>query len=120
MWTATGTRKVAEAFLNFLYTPRGAGDRGEGFLSPARSGRSLAKYKSQFPNIPLATIDGDFGGWAKAQATHFADGGVFDQIYQPGQMTRRVAIASSSAELPKPAACAARLRAVAWGSRFSI
>jgi sulfate transport system substrate-binding protein len=45
----------------------------------------LAKYKSQFPSLSLTTIDGDFGGWTKAQATHFADGGIFDQIYQPGR-----------------------------------
>jgi sulfate transport system substrate-binding protein len=44
-----------------------------------------AKYKSQFPAIKLSTIDGDFGGWDKAQKTHFGDGGVFDQVYQPGR-----------------------------------
>jgi ABC-type sulfate transport system substrate-binding protein len=45
----------------------------------------LAKYKSQFPSLSQSTIDGDFGGWAKAQQIHFADGRVFDQIYQPGR-----------------------------------
>ena len=75
------------SFPQFPLHAGGAGDRGQGFLSSPRSGGVLAKYKSQFPNIPLATIDGDFGGWDKAQATHFADGGVFDQIYQPGQMS---------------------------------
>jgi sulfate/thiosulfate transport system substrate-binding protein len=79
-----GTRKVAEAFLNFLYTPVAQDIEGRDFYRP-RNPEILAKYKSQFPNIPLATIDGDFGGWDKAQATHFADGGVFDQIYQPGK-----------------------------------
>ena len=79
-----GTRKVAEAFLNFLYTPAAQDIEGKDFYRP-RNPEILAKYKNQFPNIPLATIDGDFGGWDKAQATHFADGGVFDQIYQPGK-----------------------------------
>jgi len=44
----------------------------------------MAKYAAKFPNIPMATIDADFGGWTKAQATHFDDGGVFDQVYKPG------------------------------------
>src|SRR5580704_11127692 len=78
-----GSRKVAEAFLNFLYTPQAQDIEGKDFYRP-RDPQAAAKYKGQFPNIPLATIDGDFGGWDKAQATHFADGGVFDQIYQPG------------------------------------
>jgi sulfate transport system substrate-binding protein len=78
------TRAVAEAFLKFLYTPGAQEIEGKDFYRP-RNPEILAKYRSQFPNIPLATIDGDFGGWAKAQATHFGDGGVFDQIYQPGK-----------------------------------
>jgi sulfate/thiosulfate transport system substrate-binding protein len=79
-----GTRKVAEAFLNFLYTPQAQEIEAKDFYRP-RNGEILAKYKGQFPDIALATIDGDFGGWGKAQATHFADGGIFDQIYKPGQ-----------------------------------
>ena len=79
-----GTRKVAEAFLNYLYTPEAQLIEAKDFYRP-RDPAAAAKYKSQFPNIPLATIDGDFGGWDKAQAVHFADGGVFDQIYQPGK-----------------------------------
>jgi sulfate/thiosulfate-binding protein len=78
------TRAVAEAFLKFLYTPAAQEIEGKDFYRP-RNPEILAKYKSQFPDIPLATIDGDFGGWGKAQATHFGDGGVFDQIYQPGK-----------------------------------
>src|SRR6201995_1666269 len=78
------TRAVAEAFLNFLYSPAAQEIEAKDFYRP-RNPEILAKYRSQFPNIPLATIDGDFGGWAKAQATHFGDGGVFDQIYQPGK-----------------------------------
>ena len=74
------TRAVAEAFLNYLYTPAAQEIEAKDFYRP-RNAEVLAKYKSQFPSIPLATIEGDFGGWAKAQQTHFADGGVFDQIY---------------------------------------
>ena len=78
------SRAAAEAFVKFLYTPAAQEIEAKDFYRP-RNPEILAKYKGQFPNIPLATIDGDFGGWAKAQATHFADGGVFDQIYQPGK-----------------------------------
>jgi sulfate/thiosulfate-binding protein len=78
------TRAPAEAFLKFLYTPAAQEIEARDFYRP-RSAEILAKYKAQFPAIPLATIDGDFGGWIKAQATHFGDGGVFDQIYQPGK-----------------------------------
>jgi len=79
-----GTRKVAEAFLNYLYTPEAQDIEARDFYRP-RDPAAAAKYKSQFPNIPLATVETDFGGWDKAQAVHFADGGVFDQIYQPGK-----------------------------------
>jgi sulfate/thiosulfate-binding protein len=78
------TRAAAEAFVKFLYTPQAQEIEAKDFYRP-RNPEAAAKYKSQFPNIPLATIDGDFGGWPKAQATHFGDGGVFDQIYQPGK-----------------------------------
>jgi sulfate/thiosulfate transport system substrate-binding protein len=78
------TRAVAEAFLNYLYTPEAQEIEARDFYRP-RDPAAAAKYKIQFPNIPLATIDADFGGWGKAQATHFADGGVFDQIYAPGK-----------------------------------
>ncbi len=77
-------RKVAEAFVNYLYTPEAQEIEAKDFYRP-RNPAILAKYKANFPNIPLASIDTDFGGWAKAQQTHFADGGVFDQIYQPGK-----------------------------------
>jgi sulfate transport system substrate-binding protein len=78
------TRAAAEAFLKFLYTPQAQEIEAKDFYRP-RNPEILAKYKSQFPAIPLATVDGDFGGWAKAQSAHFGDGGVFDQIYQPGK-----------------------------------
>jgi sulfate transport system substrate-binding protein len=79
-----GTRKAAEAFLNYLYTPEAQEIEAKNFYRP-RDPAVLAKYQKQFPPIALTTIDGDFGGWTKAQATHFADGGIFDQIYQPGK-----------------------------------
>src|ERR1700761_5626716 len=78
------SRAAAEAFVKFLYTPQAQEIEAKNFYRP-RNPEILAKYGKQFPNIPLATIDGDFGGWAKAQSTHFGDGGVFDQIYQPGK-----------------------------------
>ena len=71
-----GTREVAEAYLEYLYTPRRPGDRGEELLSPASTARSPPKYAEQFPKLKLFTIDDVFGGWTKAQKTHFADGGI--------------------------------------------
>ena len=79
-----GTRKAAEAYLRYLYTQEAQEIEAKNFYRP-RDPQVLAKYRKQFPDIALSTVDGDFGGWAKAQATHFADGGVFDQIYQPGK-----------------------------------
>jgi len=78
------SRAAAEAFVKFLYTPAAQEIEAKDFYRP-RNQEIAAKYKGQFPAIPLATVDGDFGGWAKAQSTHFGDGGVFDQIYQPGK-----------------------------------
>ena len=78
------SRAAAEAFVKFLYTPQAQEIEAKDFYRP-RNPEILAKYKNQFPTIPLATVDGDFGGWIKAQATHFADGGTFDKIYQPGK-----------------------------------
>jgi sulfate transport system substrate-binding protein len=76
------TTEVAEAYLNYLYSDEGQDIAGRNFYRP-RSAAAVAKYASQFPTLKLATVDAVFGGWQKAQATHFADGGVFDQIYQP-------------------------------------
>ena len=78
-----GTRKVAEAYLNFLYSPQGQEIAGRNFYRP-RLPEVAKKYVKQFPQITLITIDEEFGGWKKAQQKHFADGGIFDQIYQPG------------------------------------
>jgi sulfate transport system substrate-binding protein len=79
-----GTRKVAEAYLRFLYTPEGQEIAAKNFYRPTDPAVA-AKYKSQFPEIPMVTIDDTFGGWQEAQKKHFADGGIFDQIYRPGQ-----------------------------------
>jgi sulfate transport system substrate-binding protein len=75
-----GTRKVAQAYLDYLYTPAAQEIIAKNFYRPVDK-TVLAKYASQFPKITLVTIDEQFGGWQKAQKTHFADGGVFDQIY---------------------------------------
>jgi sulfate transport system substrate-binding protein len=75
-----GTRKVAEAYLNYLYSPEGQEIAARNFYRP-RDAAVAAKYAKQFPKISLFTIDDVFGGWTKAQKEHFADGGVFDQIY---------------------------------------
>jgi len=77
-----GTQAVAEAYLKFLYTPASQAIEAQNYYRP-RSAEVAAKYAAQFPTLKLFTIDDTFGGWAKAQSTHFADGGVFDQIYQP-------------------------------------
>lgn len=77
-----GTRKVAEAYLNYLYSPEGQQIAGKNFYRP-RDPAIAAQYAGQFAKVNLFTIDDTFGGWQKAQKTHFADGGVFDQIYQP-------------------------------------
>ncbi len=79
-----GTRKVAEAYLQFLYTPQAQEIEAKNYYRP-RDPAVAARYAKQFPKLRLYTIDEDFGGWARAQTTHFADGGVFDQIYKPGQ-----------------------------------
>jgi sulfate/thiosulfate transport system substrate-binding protein len=77
-----GTRAVAEAYLNFLYSDEGQEIAARNFYRP-RSTRVAAKYADKFPKVELVTIDEGFGGWKKAQKAHFDDGGVFDQIYQP-------------------------------------
>lgn len=79
-----GTRSVAQAYLEYLYTPEGQEIAAKNYYRP-RLESVAKKYASTFPKIKLVTIDEVFGGWQKAQKTHFADGGVFDQIYQPNQ-----------------------------------
>lgn len=79
-----GTRKVAEAYLQFLYSPEGQEIIARNYYRP-RLESVAKKYASTFPRLKLVTIDEIFGGWAKAQPAFFDDGGVFDQIYQPGK-----------------------------------
>ncbi|GMV31776.1 MAG: sulfate ABC transporter, periplasmic protein [Rhodanobacteraceae bacterium] len=74
-----GTRAVAEAYLKFLYTPAAQELAGKHYYRPYDAA-AAAKYAAVFPTVTTFTIDEVFGGWAKAQATHFADGGVFDQL----------------------------------------
>ena len=77
-----GTRKAAEAYLQFLYSPEGQELAAQNFYRP-RLPEVEAKYAGQFPKITLHTVDEIAGGWSKAQAAHFAEGGIFDQIYKP-------------------------------------
>jgi sulfate/thiosulfate-binding protein len=77
-----GTRKVAEAYLQFLYSEEGQDIAGRHFYRPTDP-KAAAKYAKQFPKIDLVTVDGAFGGWPNATRTHFADGAIFDQIYIP-------------------------------------
>ncbi len=79
-----GTRKVAEAYLNYLYSQEGQNIAGKHYYRP-RDPQVAAKYADQFSKVSLFTIDEVFGGWQTAQKTHFNDGGTFDQIYQPGR-----------------------------------
>jgi sulfate transport system substrate-binding protein len=75
-----GTRKQAEAYLKFLYTPEGQTIAAQNYYRP-RDPKIAAKYASQFPKVKLFTLKDVFGDWRSAQKKHFADGGVFDQIY---------------------------------------
>jgi len=77
-----GTRKVAEAYLNFLYTDAAQEIIAKNYYRPAVE-KEAKKFASQFPAVKLFTIADVAGDWTKAQKVHFADGGLFDQIYQP-------------------------------------
>jgi sulfate/thiosulfate-binding protein len=79
-----GTRAVAEEYLKYLYSPEGQDIAAKHYYRP-RLETVAKKYAATFPKLTLVTIDEAFGGWQKAQKTHFADGGVFDRIYQPSQ-----------------------------------
>jgi sulfate transport system substrate-binding protein len=79
-----GTRTVAEEYLKFLYTTEGQEIAAKHYYRPIDS-KVAAKYAKTFPKVKLITIDETFGGWRKAQKTHFSDGGTFDQIYTPGR-----------------------------------
>ncbi|PHV31919.1 sulfate transporter subunit [Janthinobacterium sp. BJB312] len=77
-----GTRKVAEAYLNYLYTDEAQDIIAKNYYRPATD-KAAKKYASQFAKVNLFTIEQVAGGWTTAQKAHFADGGIFDQIYQP-------------------------------------
>ena len=77
-----GTRKVAEAYLNFLYTDEAQAIIAQNYYRPATP-KAAQQYAKNFPQVKLFTIGDVAGNWANAQKTHFADGGIFDQIYQP-------------------------------------
>ena len=79
-----GTRAVAEAYLQFLYSPEGQEIAARNHYRP-RDVKIAAKYAGTFAGVKLFTIDDAFGGWQNAQKMHFADGGTFDQIYRPGR-----------------------------------
>jgi sulfate/thiosulfate-binding protein len=79
---AKGTRKVAEAYLTYLYSPVGQAIVAKHYYRPVDPEHAAQADVARFPKIELFGID-RFGGWTEAQATHFADGGVFDQIYKP-------------------------------------
>ena len=76
-----GTRKLAQAYLDYLWSPPGQETAAQNYLRP-RNPETLKKYATQFPAIRTFTVDEVFGGWAKAFPAHFKDSGSFDQIYQ--------------------------------------
>jgi sulfate transport system substrate-binding protein len=75
-----GTRSAAESYLQFLYSPEGQEIAAKNYYRP-RDPAVAKKHETVFPNLQLFTVDELFGGWRKAQSTHFGDGGVFDKIY---------------------------------------
>jgi sulfate transport system substrate-binding protein len=77
-----GTRELATAYLEYLYSDEGQNIAGRNFYRPSNP-QVLAKYSNVFAKIPTQVTIADFGGWSKTQAKHFADGGVFDKIYLP-------------------------------------
>jgi sulfate/thiosulfate transport system substrate-binding protein len=78
-----GTRAVAQAYLEFLYTPEAQDIAARNYYRP-RDPTVAARYAERYPALKMVTIQ-DFGGWDNAQATYFADGGLFDRIYTPGK-----------------------------------
>jgi sulfate transport system substrate-binding protein len=78
------TLAAAKAYLDYLYSPEGQEIAARHYFRP-RSPAAAARHAAQFPRLRLFTVDQLFGGWAKAQKTHFADGGIFDQIYRVGR-----------------------------------
>ncbi|WP_210191752.1 MULTISPECIES: sulfate ABC transporter substrate-binding protein [Rhodomicrobium] len=78
-----GTTDVAKAYLDYLYSPEGQKLAAKHYYRPRKPELADPADNARFPNVTLFTIDDVFGGWQKAQKTHFADGGTFDEIYQP-------------------------------------
>lgn len=82
---AKGTRAEAQAYLDFLYTPKGQAIIARHHYRPRNPEAADAKDIAKFPKVELVTIDAAFGGWSKAQPAHFGDGGSFDQLYKPAR-----------------------------------
>ncbi len=80
-----GTREVAGAYLEYLYSPVGQRLAAKHYYRPVQPQHADAEDVKRFAKTELVTIDRVFGGWQKAQKTHFADGGTFDQIYNPSR-----------------------------------
>jgi sulfate/thiosulfate transport system substrate-binding protein len=80
---AKGNTEVAQAYLEFLYSPEGQKLAAKHFYRPVEPAAADPADLARFPNLELVTVDDAFGGWAEAQKKHFADGGIFDQIYRP-------------------------------------
>ena len=80
-----GTRSVAQAYLEYLYSPEGQKIAAKHYYRPRDAQHADPADIARFPKLELVTIDDAFGGWKKAQKAHFDDGGIFDQIYQPGR-----------------------------------
>jgi sulfate/thiosulfate-binding protein len=77
---AKGTRKVAEAYLQFLYSPKAQAVVARHFYRPSRPESAAPEDLARFPKVNMFSIDQVFGGWTKAQKEHFGEGGAFDQI----------------------------------------
>jgi sulfate/thiosulfate-binding protein len=82
---AKGTRKAAQAYLDFLYSRQGQAIIAKNFFRPVHPEFADKDDLARFPKVDLVTVDGFFGGWTKAQAKHFADGGIFDEIEKAGR-----------------------------------
>jgi sulfate transport system substrate-binding protein len=82
-----GTRAVAEAYLDYLYSPDGQDIVARNFFRPTNA-EVAARYAEQFPQMRMFTVDAVFGGWARAQAEHFADGGTYDRLFQAASSAR--------------------------------
>lgn len=80
-----GTTELANAYLEYLYTPQGQLLAAKHYYRPSNEALIAEEYRQQFTDVELFSIDDVFGSWRKAQKEHFDDGGVFDQVYQPGQ-----------------------------------